>query len=196
MGCINPFYVKPEHLAPDARLFHDRQALMATLPRPARIAEIGTLFGENADYILTLEPTVLHLIDVDFSLLAGGPAKPKGWRAPLQGPSLPHIRQHPAVVLHEADGADTLMNLGAVLDWVYVDGEHTYAAAYRDGGAAMSVAPIVVFNDYTNFSIIERQDYGVMEAVNQLLTEQPAWEMFALALQRDGYHDVAIRKRA
>jgi hypothetical protein len=197
VSCINPYFLKPHQLAADARLFVDREALMRSLPRASRVAELGVLFGLNAQFILEeLCPAELHLLDVDFSLLAGGPDRPEGWRASLPLPEHPPmIREHPAVTLHEGDGADSLMNLGS-LDWVYVDGHHGYESAYRDGGAAMSVAPIVVFNDYTNYSIIEREEYGVMTAVNQLLTENPGWEVFAMGLQRDGYHDLAIRRRA
>ncbi len=195
MACINPYPVLPEHMADDARLFVDRQAMMRTL-RPldgARVAELGTLFGENADFILTLNPAELHLLDVDFTLLAGGPTKPEGWRAPLEGPSLPHIREHAAVTLHQAPGDETLAGFAAgYFDWVYVDGDHQYAAAYRDGKAAMRAADTVIFNDYTNWSIIERTEYGVMTAVNQLLNETEGWEIFGLALQRDGYHDIGI----
>ena len=193
MSCINPYVLPSASLAPDARVFADRQDLMRSLPRGARIAELGTLFGENADFILReLKPEALHLLDISFNLLRGGSCS----LTPPDPRPGPDVLANPVVTLHEGDGATTLDSFEAdSMDWVYVDGEHSYRSAYRDGKAAMRVAPVVIFNDYCNWSIIERKEYGVMEAANQLLAENPEWEAFALGLQRDGYHDLAIRRQ-
>jgi len=52
---------------------------------------------------------------------------------------------------------------------------------------------MMVFNDYTNWSVCEIMPYGVAKAVNEFCIANN-WEIVFLALQSLGYHDIAIQK--
>jgi long-subunit acyl-CoA synthetase (AMP-forming) len=52
---------------------------------------------------------------------------------------------------------------------------------------------MMVFNDYTNWSVCEVMPYGVAKAVNEFCIAKN-WEIVFFAFQTLGYHDVAIRK--
>jgi hypothetical protein len=52
---------------------------------------------------------------------------------------------------------------------------------------------MMVFNDYTNWSVGKFIPYGVAKAVNEFCMANN-WEVVFLALHFLGYHDVAIKK--
>lgn len=52
---------------------------------------------------------------------------------------------------------------------------------------------ILIFNDYTVWSMLEMTDYGVVPVVNEMLASG-GWEMLYLALQPLMYCDVALRR--
>lgn len=52
---------------------------------------------------------------------------------------------------------------------------------------------MMLFNDYTNWSVCEVMPYGVTKAVNEFCIANN-WELVFFAFQSLGYHDIAIRK--
>jgi len=81
-------------------------------------------------------------------------------------------------------------------DWIYVDADHRYEAVARDATvAARKLKPggTLVFNDYTMWSPIEGIPYGVPQVVHELCLAD-GWEFVYLALDPQGYFDVAIRR--
>jgi hypothetical protein len=54
---------------------------------------------------------------------------------------------------------------------------------------------MMVFNDYTNWSICEIMPYGVARAVNEFCIANN-WEIVFLALESLGYHGIAIKKNS
>ena len=54
---------------------------------------------------------------------------------------------------------------------------------------------LLVFNDYTVWSYVEMQPYGVVAAVNELCVEE-GWEIVYLALPAHMYCDVAVQRMA
>ena len=76
------------------------------------------------------------------------------------------------------------------------DAQHTYEGVKRDIGVAHSKIKtdgLLVFNDYTVWSYVEMQPYGIVAAVNELCTEE-GWEIVYLALPPHMYCDVAVRR--
>src|ERR1700678_277422 len=60
----------PDHLLRDCRFCSSRFAMLDSLPRNARVAELGTFQGDFARAILDrMTPFELHLIDLDFNAL-------------------------------------------------------------------------------------------------------------------------------
>jgi len=81
-------------------------------------------------------------------------------------------------------------------DWIYIDAQHTYDGVKRDIAAArrkIKADGLLVFNDYTMWSYVEMQPYGVVAAVNELCIEE-GWEIVYLALPSHMYCDVAVRR--
>ena len=81
------------------------------------------------------------------------------------------------------------------LDYIYIDGDHSYESVKKDITGAMRVIKnggILHFNDYTTFSPIENIKYGVLHAVNQLL-ETNLHSVLGVSFDRNGYGDIAIK---
>src|ERR1043165_7501240 len=67
--------IPPELLA-ECRVCASRYELVKSLPKQARVAEVGTYRGEFARHILAAsDPAELHLIDIEMSLLDPDVAK-------------------------------------------------------------------------------------------------------------------------
>jgi predicted O-methyltransferase YrrM len=102
------------------------------------------------------------------------------------------------VHVHDGDSVATLDAFPeGTFDWIYIDAQHTYEGVARDIVAARrAVKPggLLVFNDYTPWSYVEMQPYGVVAAVNELCLDH-GWEMVYLALPSHMYCDVAVRRR-
>lgn len=99
------------------------------------------------------------------------------------------------IKIHEGDSRSSLSLQGdSVFDFVYVDGDHSYEYALDDGRNAVRVVSsggVVVFNDYVLFDY-NGNEYGVVQAVNQILDENPLFRVVGFALQRRMYCDIAV----
>jgi predicted O-methyltransferase YrrM len=171
-----------EHLR-RARLFADREALVASLPKGGIVAEVGTETGRFAARILALaEPRELHLIDNDWKL----------FEPELLAEGLASGR----VVRHDGLSTVELAKFAdGTFDWIYIDADHAYASVAADLTVAKrKIRPdgMLVLNDYTRWTR-KAYEYGVMTAVNELVVGE-SWRVLALALDRGGYNDIAITR--
>lgn len=140
--------------------------------------------GENAGTILAgANPRQLHLIDRDLSRLNTQAIR----QGLLDG----------TVHLHEQDSALALASFpDNHFDWIYLDGDHSYAGIKRDiEQATRKVKPdgLLVFNDYILFSHNELMQYGVIPAVHELCVDD-GWTFRFLALAGGMYCDVAVAR--
>ena len=174
--------LSPEHLE-GARLFHDRQAMVAALPKAGVVAEVGTETGRFAARILALaEPRQLHLIDNDWNLFEPRPLA----KAIASGRVVRHDGLSTAELAKFPDG---------MFDWIYIDADHAYASVAADLAAAkrkIKAGGVLVLNDYTRWTR-KAYEYGVMPAVNELVVGE-RWRIVAIALDRGGYNDIAISR--
>ncbi len=162
----------------------ERTALLSRLPNGGVVAEVGTLHGEFAREILRIaEPRELHLIDTTIQ-----PAV----RKMAEDPSLQN-RLH----IHHSASVEALESFpDKYFDWIYIDAQHTYEGVKADIEAArrkVKADGLLVFNDYTMWSYVEMQPYGVVPAVNELCINDN-WEIVYLALPSHMYCDVALRR--
>jgi SAM-dependent methyltransferase len=160
-----------------------RTSLLQRLPKGGIVAEVGVLHGQFSREILAnVSPLELHLIDHKLEPGARDLA----------------TKTAATVRLHEGDSATVLNQFpDGHFDWLYVDAQHTYDGVVRDIGVARrKVKPhgLLVFNDYTPWSYVEMQPYGVVAAVNELCLSD-GWEIVCLALPAHMYCDVALRRR-
>ena len=159
-----------------ALLYATRELMLDAVPKACEVAEVGTWRGEfSARIVETCRPRVFHLIDIDLS--------------PLD-PSVQGIR-------HQGDSSTILAGFPAAsLDWVYIDGDHSYEGARKDLAAAhraLKPGARMTCNDYTNWMSLAVQPYGVARAVNEFVVER-GYKVEGLALSRFGNHDLLIRR--
>ena len=176
-------HIPPALLAGCAILPH-RYDLIAHLPKGGVVAELGTMRGVFARWILqAARPASLHLFDLDFALLEHDPLS----AALASG----------QVRLHEGDSAENLARFPENhFDWIYVDGDHRYDGVVRDIAAARDrVRPggFLVFDDYCAFSHRELMPYGVLRAVNEFVIREQ-WPARYLALDAQGHLNIALAR--
>ena len=162
-----------------SRVFADREAMMAAMVPAGGIgAELGVQNGHFSRFLLDrLAPTALHLFD-----LAVDPIRDD-------------VRSDKRVHLHAGDSSSSLAALKPLqFDWIYIDGDHSETGASKDAEAARArIRPggLVVFNDYTPWSIAEAMPYGVIPVANRVVND--GFAFVAVALSPWGYFDVMLR---
>ncbi len=96
----------------------------------------------------------------------------------------------------EGDSCQTLSEQPeCAYDFIYVDGDHSYEAAVHDGEQAVRIIKsngLIIFNDYTLFDHC-KNDYGVVQAVNKILSLDSRIEVIGFALHPRMYCDIAVR---
>lgn len=169
----------------NARIFCDRYDAMQALPKNAVVAEVGTQTGAFAERMLReLAPKELHLFDIEFDTLKA---------------ARPHFESEFQLQLHHGNSSVELAKFSdRYFDFIYIDGDHSHDGVQRDASVAIQKVKtdgILVFNDYTMWSPVELIDYGVVPAVNGLLSSGE-WEMIYLALHPMMYCVVAIKRKS
>ncbi len=175
----------------NCRLVESRIKILEYLPKNSVVAEVGTQYGRFAEKILAItQPQKLHLIDGNL----------EAFRAEIdrkQNPLLQAGIENGTVELHEGDSSTILASFpDEYFDWIYIDADHAYEGVCKDinqGYTKVKSDGMMIFNDYTNWSVCEIMPYGVAKAVNEFCIAKN-WEIVFLALQFLGYHDIAIKK--
>lgn len=169
----------PRELIEGCRVCASRKDLVAKLPRRARVAEVGTYRGEFARHMLdACDPGELHLVDIDFSLLD------------------PSVAADPRVTLHQGFSHDVLAGFAdESFDWIYIDGDHSYAGARRDAEVASTKVKRgghLVFNDFAHADPY-LGSYGVHRAVTDFAVAK-GWPFVWWAYEVHGQYDVALQR--
>jgi hypothetical protein len=169
-------------IAGDARLYADREVMLKVVGEGLEIAEVGVDHGDFSRVILNaLKPSRLHLIDITFERLN------------------PHDLTAPNVIRHQGDSSTVLAGFPPEsLDFVYIDGDHSYEGARKDlvaADRALKPGGKMTCNDYTNWMTLAVTPYGVSRAANEFVIER-GYKVEGLALSRWGNHDLLISKPA
>jgi len=174
-----PSMAIPLDLLADCRMCASRNELVKNLPRRSRVAEVGTYRGEFARHILAAcDPTELHLIDIDFSVLD------------------PAVAANARVTMHQGLSHQLLAQFPENhFDWIYIDGDHSYEGASSDARiAATKVKPggHLVFNDFAHADPYLGA-YGVHRAVVEFAVTR-GWKFVWWAYEPNGLYDVALQR--
>jgi predicted O-methyltransferase YrrM len=181
---FNNARLPPAHLLEGCRFVSHRYDLVDRhLPKGGRIAEVGSMQGTFAKWLLeSAKPEELHIIDRSFKVFDHA-----------------HFEAAIAsgrVLLREGNSSSLLQSYPEnFFDWIYIDADHSYEGVRRDIEAALGCVKkdgYLVFNDYIYFSHRELLPYGVMQAVNDFAIAHN-WRFEFLAWQEQGHFDVALR---
>lgn len=175
----------------NCRFVESRLKILEYLPKNSVVAEVGTQYGYFAEQIMAIaKPKKLHLLDYNFDLFKAEISK-------KQNSLVQKGIENGTVELHEGDSSTSLSSFPEeYFDWIYIDADHAYQGVCKDiqqGYTKVKAEGMMVFNDYTNWSVCEVMPYGVAKAVNEFCIANN-WEIVFFAFQSLGYHDVAIRK--
>ncbi len=151
------------------------------LPTTIVVAELGVYRGDFARFLLSsFDLSALYLIDTNLELAAQDVTA-----------------DHRAVLLSGKSWEVMEGIPDSSLDYLYVDGDHSYESVKKDVVMAhrkVRHGGIIQFNDYCTYSPTESLEYGVLNAVNAYLEGSDA-TIVGLSLDRSGYHDIAIQVR-
>jgi len=127
-----------------------RNFLLKSLPKNSICAEIGIFKGDFTKQILkTVKPNLLHLIDIDTSKLSS------------------ELKSNNQLKIHEGDSKNILNEFdNNYFDWVYIDGDHSYAAVKLDLELCLRK---VKKNGFITGDDYENHYFGVIKAVTEFL---------------------------
>jgi hypothetical protein len=192
----NPFTIMAPPLSDshlrNCRVLESREKMLEFLPANSIVAEVGTLYGHFAEKILSItKPIKLHIIDINLSLFK------KELELKQKEILLEKIEDN-TIELHQGDSSWILGNFpDDYFDWIYIDADHSYEGVRKDiqeGHTKLKEDGLLIFNDYTHWSMCELISYGVPRAVNEFCIANN-WEIVLFALDSHlGYHDVAIKR--
>jgi hypothetical protein len=182
----------------NAKLFQTRDELIEyckqfIILNPV-IAEVGVFQGYNSENLIQkLNPSKMFLIDT-FSTNDHWTNKfnPKTHLKFIQD----KFKTNSSVEIMQGLSWDCLEKLeDNSLDYIYLDAGHSYAEVKKDTELCLKKIKsggIIQFNDYTNWSIVEKADYGVLDVVNEVILSQNV-EVLGLGLHFKGYHDISLK---
>jgi predicted O-methyltransferase YrrM len=185
----------------NSKLFTNRRSLVKHChevigKKNTTIAEVGVFQGYFSQMLLdTFQPQKLNLIDsfntTDFIT--------KEFTAETHFEYIKNkYVNNKNVTALQGLSWDTLATLPDLsCDFIYIDADHTYESVTKDIQAALPKLKhngIIQFNDYCNFSQVERRDYGVFDAVNTFMKNNADnISIVGLSIDKGGYHDIAVR---
>jgi hypothetical protein len=117
-----------------------RQELLRQMPTGARCAEIGVWKGQFSERILeTTNPKLLYLVD-PWSFQPRKPERRYGGKIAKNQENMDSIFENvrdrfkhlDGVRIHRQTSVDFFEDLEELLDWVYIDGDHSREAVFGD----------------------------------------------------------------
>jgi glycosyltransferase involved in cell wall biosynthesis len=201
---IPPFALRQEHVE-GARLFAGRREMVCGLRLPAGgvIAEIGVALGDFSEFLLqTLTPR--RFVAIDIWTMHEWPEH-WGQRSEMLFQGKTHRgfyedRFRPRgdqVVIEAGLSYDALERFpDACFDMIYIDAGHDYDNVRKDAlVSARKIKPdgTLIFNDYIMYDHLQQVEYGVVQAVNQLVVDA-GWRVVGFALDHIMFCDIAIRR--
>ncbi|MDL2403831.1 class I SAM-dependent methyltransferase [Rhizobium mayense] len=174
----------PQAKLDDCKVMGDRKDIIRQMPGDGVAIEVGTQAGLFAEFILTTHPNIkLHVVDMNYGPFRYDLLNPyieAGRLSPIEGYSWEELSKFP----------------DEHFDWIYIDASHMYDHVRQDLEMAKTKVKLgghIICNDYTAWSPLEGDPYGVLQAVNEFLVSEN-FEVTHLSLDGWGYHDIAMQR--
>ena len=202
---------KPMHLALEqhhvegARLYGDRKDMVRALRASEHgvIAEIGVALGDFSDFLIKeLRPTKFIAFDIftmhESPVIWGRPSSELFTGLTQMQFFQKRFASHgDQVALEIGSSQQTLARYpDTYFDMIYIDAAHDYESVRADAAlASQKIKPTgtIIFNDYIMHDHVTGSPYGVVQAVNESINNNP-WRVVGMSLQRDMFCDLAIQK--
>jgi hypothetical protein len=203
---IVPPALSASHIANDARLFASRQDLLLALAvaRGCVVAEVGVALGDFSAFLIeSLAPERFVAFDT-FDMHEA----PSHWGMPssvlFQGLTHYDFYQRrfawlgDKIQMERGDSRQTLAQYDdGFFDVIYVDAGHTYDHVKHDAIIALKklrADGVLIFNDYVMYDPYLKVNYGVVQAVNELVVEHEL-RVIGFGLQQAMFCDIAVCRR-
>lgn len=179
----------------NAKLFGDRfSAIDYVVPDNARYLEVGVGDGHYSENVVSKKSLrSMHLLDFFNNDHPSGTYTSATHKEFIQNK---FINNSPT--LFAGNSADIMPQLiPGSYDYIYLDASHDYDGVLTEINAAAklcSTTGVIGVNDYTYYSPHDGEFYGVVEAVNTFLYENPEWMVLAFQLGHLGYSDIYITR--
>jgi hypothetical protein len=183
----------------NCKLLPNRYIALDHIPKGGVVAELGVLGGDFSKHILSrTNPERLFLIDTFCS---------NDWDSTKRFTSLNHEEFIKNDFAKEIESGQVKMMKGLswdlldifpnhYFDWLYIDADHRYNSVKKDLSIAINKIKedgIIMMNDYIMYDHVMKEDYGVIQAVNEFCVEHN-YELIYLALHPQMFCDVMLRK--
>jgi hypothetical protein len=184
-----------------------RELFLPHLPKGGEVAEIGVWRGDFSEHILrAAQPSCLHLIDPwqEFGEDATARARAENEQTTheenyqwVQHKFLAETQERRIALHRNSSLVAARQFTPGQLQWVYIDGDHSYAGVLADlNSFAPLVAPegFILGHDYSNNHFAQGANFGVVPAVAEFL-KSGEWQFLALTGEASGTF-VLIRQAA
>jgi len=175
----------------------DRYHLLKHLPTNSKGAEVGVLGGDWSNHLLSItDPSELVLIDTYYS---------NDYEHQKRFTKKNHEAYIKEKFSSQGERVKVLKGLSWELldkfdadyfDWIYIDAAHDYKSVVKDLKAAHRVLKqggYLIMNDYISYDHFTKEDYGVVQATNEFMTDNN-FEMLFFALHPAMFCDVVLRQ--
>jgi len=193
-----------EHIA-SSQLFANRYDMIKKIHPVSKpvIAEVGVATGDFSEFIIEqLKPSKFVAIDsfemekypfhwgIPQEILLNGLAHEDYYKQRFE-----HYGE--LIQIEKGLSADCLSKMpDDYFDIIYIDAGHAYENVRRDGEISQSKLKhngIIIFNDYIMYDPFINEEYGVVQAVNEILN-QGGWKVDGFALEKNMFCDIAISR--
>lgn len=191
----------------NAKVYNNRWEWIEKLPNKLNIMEVGVSAGDFAEHMYNnLSPNALYLVDTweqSDSIFQRGENNLRF----KEGENLDFVTRRFAdknVTILNGKSQDVLphiikekANRDFDFDLIYIDAGHSYNEVTQDISNAVKLLNergVIVVNDYVFIGDPKYPPYGVIQAVNDFLYNNPDWEMSGIILEDQMMCDVILRR--
>ncbi|WP_341319323.1 class I SAM-dependent methyltransferase [Paraburkholderia sp. IMGN_8] len=187
-----------------AELFANRADMVARLGTVGGvIAELGVAAGDFSQFMMDkLQPKKFVAIDLfdmhKYPVIWGKPSTELFEnKTQLEYFRMRFASKMDRIATEEGPSYDMLDKYpDGFFDLIYVDAGHDYESVKRDAEVSarkVKKSGTIVFNDYVLYDPFGEGPYGVVQAVNELVTAGP-WRVAGFALEKNMFCDIAVKR--